>query len=84
MGGWSIDKFVKIDLNGISQSYNLEDLHMKVEAAVPLSLDEITDKEKELRGQNPQKSFRGKFEIEFFLKLLRKFICEANESKKEN
>ena len=84
MEGWSIDTFVRIDLTGISKGYNLEDLYVKVEAAVPISPDKIAEKEKELREQNPQKSFRGKFEIEFFLKLLRKFIREANEPRRKS
>ncbi|TVQ12678.1 MAG: DUF4435 domain-containing protein [Leptolyngbya sp. DLM2.Bin27] len=79
MSKWSICKFVKISLDGITKSYSLEDLHAKVKTAVVLTSDEILDKEKELREKDPQKSFRGKFEIEFFLKILRKFREEARK-----
>jgi hypothetical protein len=70
----SVLDFVKIDLNQITQNYVIDDLYEKFEGTIAISQEELDARLTELRSSTRQKSFRGKFEIEFLLNFLQKLI----------
>ncbi len=78
----SISKFansVRIGLDRIQIDYTVDDLYEKFPASLPISQDELDAKRNELRSRDRQKSFRGKFEIEFFVLFLNKLVDAANQ-----
>ena len=75
----SVSDFVNIDLNQITKKYVIDDLSARFPRAIAISQEELDAKLTELRCSTSQKSFRGKFEIEFMLKFLQKLIHEANK-----
>ena len=75
----SVLDFVKIDLNQITQKYVIDDLYEMFPGTIAISQEELDARLTELRSSTRQKSFRGKFEIEFLLKFLQKLIHEANK-----
>lgn len=74
----SVLDFVKIDLNQITKKYVIDDLYRMFPGAITISPEELDARLTELRSSTRQKSFRGKFEIEFLLKILEKLKHEAN------
>jgi hypothetical protein len=83
LGGFKIEKLIKIDLENITSSYSLEDLNTMFSPQNILSENEIQQKLSELQAKNPQQSFRGKFEIEFLRKIVVKLIEKANRGDQE-
>jgi hypothetical protein len=79
LGGFKIEKWIRIDLKNITSSYSLQDLNTKFSPQNILSGNEIQQKLGELQVKNPQQSFRGKFEIEFLRKIVVKLIEKANK-----
>jgi hypothetical protein len=75
----SVSRFVKIDLNQITKKYVIDDLYRMFPGAIAISQEDLDARLTELRSSTRQKSFRGKFEIEFLLKFLQKLIHEANK-----
>jgi hypothetical protein len=74
-----LSRFVKIDLNQITKNYGIDDLYERIKGAITISQEELDARLTELRSSTRQKSFRGKFEIEFLRKFLGKLIHEANK-----
>ncbi|UNU26996.1 DUF4435 domain-containing protein [Microcoleus vaginatus] len=74
----SVLDFVKIDLNQITKKYVIDDLYRMFPGAIAISQEELDARLTELRSSTRQKSFRGKFEIEFLRKILEKLKHEAN------
>ena len=74
----SVLDFVKIDLNQITKKYVIDDLYSIFPGAIAISQEELDARLTELRSSTRQKSFRGKFEIEFLRKFLEKLKHEAN------
>jgi len=75
----SVLDFVKIDLNQITTKYVIDDLYRMFPGTIVISQEELDARLTELRSSTRQKSFRGKFEIEFLRKFLGKLIHEANK-----
>ncbi|NER38345.1 MAG: DUF4435 domain-containing protein [Oscillatoria sp. SIO1A7] len=75
----NFSKLVRIDLTKASVNYTLDDLCNKFPHLPAISQQELDAKKVELRAKVRQKSFRGKFEIEFLFSFLHKLINEANE-----
>ena len=75
----SVSRFVTIDLNQITTKYVIDDLYRMFPGAIVISQEELDARLTELRSSTRQKSFRGKFEIEFLRKFLEKLIHEANK-----
>lgn len=73
-----LSDFVSIDLDQVIAQYTLSDLRDKF-PDVPIILEsEIDAKRSELLTRTQQKSFRGKYEIEFLYTILDKLRNEAN------
>jgi|NOAtaT_7_FD_contig_121_321142_length_2860_multi_2_in_0_out_0_3 hypothetical protein len=75
----SILKFVNIGLDKITVRYTIEDIHTRFENLPIISHEKLDAKKAELLASNRQKSFRGKFEIEFLFIVLQKLIEESNK-----
>ena len=75
----SVSRFVTIDLNQITKKYVIDDLYEMFPGAIAISQEELDARLTELRCSTRQKSFRGKFEIEFLRKFLEKLKHEANK-----
>lgn len=75
----SVSDFVYVNLDKIDINYTIEDLRAKFPTAANISQEELEEKRNELNARTRQRSFRGKFEIEFLLKFLQKLINEANQ-----
>ena len=75
----SVFEFIYIDLNQVLARYTVDDLSNKFPDIPQISQQELDTKKSELLANSRQKSFRGKFEIEFFRKILQKLIDEANK-----
>ncbi|MDJ0845476.1 DUF4435 domain-containing protein [Crocosphaera sp.] len=76
-------KWFIIELDRIESNYNLETLNQEFLPINTPSEQEINQQLNDLRSQNCQKSFRGKFEIEFLRKFLEKLKQEANKKQNE-
>jgi Protein of unknown function (DUF4435) len=70
--------FASIELDEISVKYTIDDLVSKFSNALILTNQELDDKKSELLDRTRQKSFRGKFEIEFLEVFLKKLVEKAN------
>ncbi|MFQ4137432.1 DUF4435 domain-containing protein [Nodosilinea sp. PGN35] len=75
----SVSRFVRIDLNQVVAMYTIDDLYSMFPNIPMISQQEIDEKKAELSAKTRQKSFRGKFEIEFLLAVLQKLTNEANQ-----
>lgn len=75
----SVSNLVNIELNKITIRYVIDDLYRMFPGAITISQEELDARLTELRCSTRQKSFRGKFEIEFLLTFLQKLIHEANQ-----
>jgi Protein of unknown function (DUF4435) len=75
----SILDFVSIELSGILVKYTVNDLNSRFPTAPVLTNMELDSKKIELFSRTRQKSFRGKFEIEFLDIFLKKLAEEANK-----
>jgi len=74
----SVSRFVNIELDEIKIEYVSDDLYTMFPGAIIISQEELYLKLRGLRCSY-QKSFRGKFEIEFLLTFLQKLSHEANQ-----
>jgi hypothetical protein len=79
ISGISVSRFVKIELNQITKKYVIDELYRMFPGAIAISQEELDARLTELRSSTRQKSFRGKFEIEFLRKFLEKLKHEANK-----
>ena len=75
----SVSRFVNIELGKITVKYVIDDLYRIFPGTIAISQEELDTRLTELRGSTRQKSFRGKFEIEFMLTFLQKLMLEANQ-----
>lgn len=75
----SVSDFVNIDLEKITKKYVIEDLYTMFPGAITISQEELDARLTDLRCSTRQKSFRGKFEIEFMVTFLLKLMLEANQ-----
>ncbi|MEG3896704.1 MULTISPECIES: DUF4435 domain-containing protein [unclassified Microcoleus] len=75
----SVSRFVNIELDKITKKYVIDDLYTMFPGAITISPEELDARLTELRCSTRQKSFRGKFEIEFMLTFLQKLMPEANQ-----
>jgi Protein of unknown function (DUF4435) len=75
----SVLDFVSIELSGILAKYTVNDLISRFPTAPILTNMELDSKRTELFSRTRQKSFRGKFEIEFLDIFLKKLTEEANK-----
>lgn len=75
----SVLRFVSVDLNQAIAIYTINDLSQSFPDIPVISEQELDAKKSELQVNTRQKSFRGKFEIEFLFAFLQKLISEANQ-----
>lgn len=75
----SVLRFVNIDLDKITVKYTIDDLYEMFPNVPIISQQELDIKISELQTNIRQKSFRGKFEIEFLFSFLQKLMTEANQ-----
>jgi len=75
----SVLHFIHIDLNQAIATYTIDDLYQKFPNLPIISQQELDAKRSELKVNTSQKSFRGKFEIEFLFSFLQKLMIEANK-----
>jgi hypothetical protein len=76
-----LSDFIDVDLNQVRAKHTFNDLYHKFPDVPEIPQQEIDTKKSELLAKTWQKSFRGKFEIEFLYEILRKII---DEIRKEN
>ncbi|MBE9200859.1 MULTISPECIES: DUF4435 domain-containing protein [unclassified Nodularia (in: cyanobacteria)] len=74
----SLLRLIQFDLNQVIAIYTIDDLHNKFPDIPVITQQELDAKKSELKVNTRQKSFRGKFEIEFLFAFLQKLINEAN------
>ncbi|MEO0043528.1 MAG: hypothetical protein RL329_2976 [Bacteroidota bacterium] len=74
--------FVKIALTGISQNYDINLLRAKYPEALPIDNQIVETKKAAFSSQDKGKIFRGKFELDFMLKILTAFIDDSKTTKK--
>lgn len=79
ISGLSVLRFVDIDLDKITVKYTIDDLYERFLNVPIIPQQELDIKISELQYNIRQKSFRGKFEIEFLFSFLQKLMKEANE-----
>ena len=70
---------INIDLNQALAIYTIDDLCNMFPDIPTLSEQELDAKKSELLANIRQKSFRGKFEVDFLFTFLQKLISEANQ-----
>lgn len=75
----SVSKFVNIGLDRITVRYAIDDLYNRFENSPIISQENLDAKKADLLASHRQKSFRGKFEIEFLFTFLQKLIEESNK-----
>jgi len=75
----SVLRFVHIDLNQAIAICTIDDLYQMFPDISVIPQQELDAKKYELRVGTRQKSFRGKFEIEFLFAFLQKLMSEANQ-----
>ena len=75
----SVSRFVNIELGKITVKYVIDDLYCIFPGTIAISQEELDARLTDLRSSTRQKSFRGKFEIEFMLTFLQKLMLEANQ-----
>lgn len=75
----NFSKLVHIDLEEVVAAYTVENLYNMFPDLPAISQQELDAKKVELRAKIRQKSFRGKFEIEFLFSFLQKLIEKANK-----
>ncbi|MEH2091166.1 DUF4435 domain-containing protein [Nostoc sp.] len=78
ISGLSVLEFVHIDLDKITVKYTINDLYDRFPNVSIIPQRELDIKISELQSNIRQKSFRGKFEIEFLFYFLQKLMNEAN------
>jgi Protein of unknown function (DUF4435) len=75
----SVLRFIHIDLNQAIAIYTIDDLYNMFPDTPVISQQQLDAKKSELRANTRQKSFRGKFEVEFLFAFLQKLMSEANQ-----
>ena len=75
----SVSKFVNIGLDRITVKYAIDDLYTRFENSPIISQENLDTKKADLLASHRQKSFRGKFDIEFLFAFLQKLIEESNK-----
>ncbi len=78
LNNYNISDFVKINLAKITSTYTLTTLNKKFSHSITLSQDELNAQLSLLQSLECQKSFRGKFEIDFLCKFLEQLKEKAN------
>ena len=74
-----LDKLIQVGLESIRNAYTIEILARKLPKSVAVTESDLNEKLNELRFQNCQKSFRGKFEIYFLYKFLNALVADARQ-----
>jgi Protein of unknown function (DUF4435) len=75
----SVLRFIHDDLNQVIATYTIDDLSNLFPDTPVISQQELDTKKYDLKVDTRQKSFRGKFEIEFLFAFLQKLMNEANQ-----
>lgn len=74
-------EFVSISLGGISGNYDLPAIQAKYPSALEVTREAIEKKILEMQSQDMGKIFRGKFELDFMLKVLNEIIVDSKTTK---
>jgi hypothetical protein len=76
-----LNRIIDIQLTGVTQNYNIETLHDLFPNAI--EIDEITlnQKIKLFKSVEQHKVFRGKYEMEFLLKLIREILSDSHKTR---
>jgi Protein of unknown function (DUF4435) len=75
-------EWVTITLTGISNNYDMNTLRAKYPESLPIDNQIIADKILEFSTQEKGKIFRGKFEIDFMLRILTALIEDSKTTKR--
>lgn len=75
----NILRLIHIDLTQVFAIYTVDDLRKTFPDVPTISQQDLDAKKSELAANTWQKSFRGKFEIEFLFAFLQKLFKEANQ-----
>jgi hypothetical protein len=63
----------------VTVGYTIDDLHARFKNLPVISQEKLDAKKAEFLASNRQKSFRGKFEIEFLFIVIQKLVEESNK-----
>ena len=74
-----LSNFVKISLGEIKCLYSINDLYNKYSNAQQILQEDLDKKQSYCLSKGRQKSFRGKFEVEFLVVFLQQLVLEANK-----
>lgn len=74
-------EFVSISLGGISGNYDLAAIQAKYPNALEVNYEILESKILEMEMQDKGKSFRGKFELDFMLKILNALVTDSKTTK---
>lgn len=81
------DKFVKeficFSFDSIISNYTLEDIKNKFPNAIEISEQDLKSNLEDFNCKEPLMRYRGKYQIEFFVKFLNYIIDDANKHKKK-
>lgn len=75
-----VSDFVSIGLDSITAKYTVDELCNVFGNTPAISQEELDNRRSDLKVKSFQKSFRGKFEIDFLRIFLTKLIAEANQN----
>jgi hypothetical protein len=74
-----LSDYVQITLSAITCLYSINDLYNKYQNAEQILQEDLDIKQSYCLSRDRQKSFRGKFEIEFLVVFLQQLALEANK-----
>ena len=78
-----MDKFLSVTILNVKKNYTINDIELIFPEAATITDELFNEVNERMLSQDYQKIFRGKYEIDFFKKFLKKLITELNR-KKEN
>lgn len=74
-------EFITFSFDKITSNYTLEEIKQKFPGALEINEEDLVNNKAEFFSKEPILRFRGKYEIEFFIKYLNFVIADANVSK---
>ena len=75
-------RFIKFELDKITQKYDLETIKSKFSQALEISDEKLQEKINKFSSCYQEKVFRGKYELEFVLIIIELILQDSNSTKK--
>jgi hypothetical protein len=74
-------EFIKISLDSITKNYDTLAIRTKYTDALPVDDEDIRNKVREFETKDKRQVFRGKFELDFMLKILDSLLVDSRTTK---